>query len=475
MAYETGLTIAFPFNYVLAGIILGVLSLEAFLRRNRAWGIPSLIIYATTALWYFVEIFYTPEEYTSFPNSIIEDSYTEVIIFLISYRLMISYCTKRLVNRRLNMATYISQFTFNPNRFLVYIASVWLILLLFGLSRVNWNLVEALFPLTGRAGINMWSRAGAGAAGAGGFIISSANYIYTLTCAFFGILLFFTRNQIKILNLALILASWPFYMLSGTRNQFLAVAMPAFFTYLLLSKQKWWMKILVSLLLFGMLNYLFTIVIAYRDVGFQSVVSNLMQGQEINKPETKHLGLNMAVELFYINQFYDQGQVQLQYGFDYLADFLNFIPRAIWPEKPILGLQYNLLRGFGSSRGDIGVFATIASGFIGRGVLNFGPWLGPIAPALLLALWSALLSRFWSQRYSVLRLCLFLMGLGITPNLGRDITLLVIWPMIFGYGLVRFLEHLDRKKQRQMSRFIPDSGSAAAIRQNFYRDLENDS
>jgi hypothetical protein len=464
-----------PFNYILAGIILGILGLEAFLRRKRPWGIPALIIYATTALWYFVEIFYTPEEYINFPIEIIETSYIEVLIFLISYRLLVPTLSKKLVNHRLSLATYTSQFTFQPNRFFIYMASLWLVLLLFGISRIHWNVIAALFPVMGRAGFNMWSRAGGSAAGTMGFIISSASYIYTLVCAFFGILLFFTRGQTKVLNLALILVSWPFYMLSGTRNQFLAVAMPAFFTYLLLSKQKWWMKALVSLLLLWTLNYFFTLVITYRDVGFQSVVSDVIQTQEIDTPETKHLGLNMALELFYINDFYNQGQVQLQYGFDYLADFLNFIPRAIWSDKPIWGLQYNILRGFGSSSSDIGAFATIAAGFIGRGVLNFGPWMGPVAPALLLALWTAVLSRFWHQRYSMLRLCLFLTGLGITPNLGRDITLLVLWPMIFGYGLVRFLERLDHKKNRPNHLFIPYPGYTTSTGQIPYRDLGNDS
>ena len=40
----------------------------------------------------------------------------------------------------------------------------------------------------------------------------------------------------------------------------------------------------------------------------------------------------------------------------------------------------------------IGSFgATISSGMIGGGVNNFGPWLGPPAAALLMAVWVAAL------------------------------------------------------------------------------------
>jgi hypothetical protein len=45
---------------------------------------------------------------------------------------------------------------------------------------------------------------------------------------------------------------------------------------------------------------------------------------------------------------------------------------------------------------------------------------------------------------------LFLVGLGITPNMGRDITLLVLWPMIFGYIIVRYLEKSKRSPSHRL-------------------------
>ncbi len=57
-----------------------------------------------------------------------------------------------------------------------------------------------------------------------------------------------------------------------------------------------------------------------------------------------------------------------------------------------------------------------------------------------MALWTGLLIRWWEQRKSLLRLVLFMLGVGLTFNLGRDITLLVLWPVVFSYFFVRLSE-----------------------------------
>ena len=131
--------------------------------------------------------------------------------------------------------------------------------------------------------------------------------------------------------------------------------------------------------------------------------------------------------------------MQIGYGMRYLEELANVIPRAIWADKPLVGVDYAVARGFGSDYVDVGVFATISTGVIGGGVLNFGRFWGPIGAGVLASMWVGLLTRFRVQRTS-LRLALFLVGLGLTFNLGRDITLLVLWPMVFGYLGVRLTE-----------------------------------
>jgi MFS family permease len=132
-----------------------------------------------------------------------------------------------------------------------------------------------------------------------------------------------------------------------------------------------------------------------------------------------------------------------------LNELLNFIPRAIWPSKPLLGIDYAKWRGFESDDSDLGVNTTIASGMIGGGVLNFGQIFGPIAAAILMAIWTGLLIRWWQQRQSLLRLALFMLGVGLTFNLGRDITLLVLWPAVFAYFFIRLTERWATKRVRQ--------------------------
>src|SRR5262249_7880683 len=129
------------------------------------------------------------------------------------------------------------------------------------------------------------------------------------------------------------------------------------------------------------ISYWFHIVLNYRSVGFEAYFQQEFEQRPI---ETKHVGLNMMSELCFINTFYEAGVLDLSYGLRYLQELVNFIPRAIWPEKPLLGIEYAVLRGFGGTKSgsDIGVLATISSGLIGQGFLNFGPFGGPAAAAI---------------------------------------------------------------------------------------------
>ena len=142
------------------------------------------------------------------------------------------------------------------------------------------------------------------------------------------------------------------------------------------------------------------------------------------------------------------------------------MPRAIWPSKPYLGIEYSKWRGYTGGTAEIGVVATISTGFIGGGVVNFGPYLGPLAPAILMSVWVGLLTRWWLQRALLLRACLFLAGMGLTFNLGRDITVLVLWPIIFGYFIVLGCEMLTRAPQATSRRQFhgPAGGKSLLVR-----------
>ena len=112
-----------------------------------------------------------------------------------------------------------------------------------------------------------------------------------------------------------------------------------------------------------------------------------------------------------MNTYLETGDGSPAYGARYLNELLNFIPRSIWPSKPLIGIDYAKWRGFESADSEddeLGVNTTISSGMIGGGVLNFGQILGPVAAGILMALWTGLLIRWWEQRKSLLRLVLFM-------------------------------------------------------------------
>jgi hypothetical protein len=161
----------------------------------------------------------------------------------------------------------------------------------------------------------------------------------------------------------------------------------------------------------------------------------------------------MIQELCFVNTYLETGDGSPAYGARYLNELLNFIPRVIWPSKPLIGIDYAKWRGFeiaDSEEGELGVNTTVSSGMIGGGVLNFGQIFGPLAAGILMALWTGLLIRWWEQRKSLLRLVLFMLGAGLTFNLGRDISMLVLWPVIFAYFFVRLAEIWTGKRFQQV-------------------------
>ena len=70
-----------------------------------------------------------------------------------------------------------------------------------------------------------------------------------------------------------------------------------------------------------------------------------------------------------------------------------------------------------------------------------------------MSIWAGLLARLWLQKDSLLRCFLFIAGLGLTFNLGRDITLLVLWPVVFGYLVTRLIELITYRRPAEMEPF----------------------
>jgi hypothetical protein len=182
-------------------------------------------------------------------------------------------------------------------------------------------------------------------------------------------------------------------------------------------------------------------VIDNRDKG--SIATAFKSGgtQDQATKSKKHGGFNMYQELCYINYFVDNGTYKVNWGTRYFAEIVNPIPRILWPGKPMIGIDYAIARGMAYGNLDAksgGIAASISTGMIGQGVVNFGGFLGPIASAFLMAVWVALLARLDLMGYRIGYLMLYGLGLVLTYNMGRDITLLILYPLVFGWILLNW-------------------------------------
>jgi hypothetical protein len=226
----------------------------------------------------------------------------------------------------------------------------------------------------------------------------------------------------------------------------LAILLPGFMAFITLRLRGGIiLRLVVVVVSFLMIDAWFKFVLEHRAKGesiagaYKADQATDEQNNSAPKKEKKHEGFNMLEELGYINYFIANGTYKVNWGERYFAELVNPIPRVLWPGKPMIGIDYAIARGMGYGNQDAasgGVAASISTGMIGQGVVNFGGFLGPIAAALLMAIWVAVLARQDLMGNDIGHLLLYAIGLVLTFNMGRDITLLVIYPFVFGWLLL---------------------------------------
>jgi hypothetical protein len=267
-----------------------------------------------------------------------------------------------------------------------------------------------------------------------------AGYLQVFLTAASGVVLALSRKPgTRILSGMIFFLAAPYFIFDRTRNTMLAAILPGVLAWIVL-------RVKAPLLFKGgllagaflIVNFWFGFVITNRlETGVAQAFAE--RGLKTDY-KAKHQGLNMMEELGWINSFIEGGSYKPNWGMRYLGEILNPIPRAIWKDKPTIGIDYALARGMGwnqAGEGEGGIAASISTGMIGQGVANFGRLFGPVAAALIMSLWVALLARqdLLGWRDSA-RLLLYATGMILTFNMGRDITLLVLYPFVFGLILL---------------------------------------
>jgi len=447
----------FPVAFYIALGLLALAGAYAWNAREMGVGIPMGAVLGTVGLWYFGDALYN--DYQNYALEIgpqyLEEAWWQVALFLLFF-LILTPTIHRMMNRRvlrdrsefweLMKRGGIDNPEFQRRLDIAtrLITGVWLVLMAIAVIRTNFDFLGLFAPfVSGKA--NPWGRGRIG----GGFdaLISLANYLQIMLAAAFGIVAAVAKNRrTRVLALVITAVSLPWFLLDRTRNTMLAVALPGILAWVFIRlKSGMILKISILAGAFLITDIWMKFIIASRSGADISVlfsqggvggVAKTLEGGEV-----KHQGLNMFEELAWINSFIDKGTYAVNNGARYFAELVNPIPRVLWPNKPMIGIDYAIARGqlYGDA-GDAqaGVGATISTGMIGPGVVNFGPFFGVLAAALLMAIWVAILARQDLMGVRMGRMLLFFIGCVLTFNLGRDITLITLYPFVFGYFMLTF-------------------------------------
>jgi hypothetical protein len=248
----------------------------------------------------------------------------------------------------------------------------------------------------------------------------------------------------KTRNTALLICALalPYYIFDRTRNTMLATVIPGTLAWVFFRLRGGLVVKMVALgACFLVVNYWFTFVMANR-ADWNVAGAFASGGDKAKQKETRHEGLNMFEELAWIDHFLTIGSYRPNMGSRYFAELVNPIPRALWKGKPTIGLDYAVARGQLQAGPGGETSATMSTGMIGQGVVNYGRIGGPIAAALLMSIWVAILARQDLLGKDSIRLILYGTGLILTFNMGRDITLLVIYPFLLGWAIFIFWKWL---------------------------------
>src|ERR1044071_7910945 len=118
-------------TFYLAAAALLVLTIESCLKllNRNTLGI-TLMVYVTVFAWYFVDPFLNPQEYDYLPPFSLGESYGQVLLFLIGFRVVLPVATRWIVSRRSTGVLAIQRLT--PEQILMAAGTIWLLLFAIG-------------------------------------------------------------------------------------------------------------------------------------------------------------------------------------------------------------------------------------------------------------------------------------------------------------------------------------------------------
>ncbi len=444
-----------PLPFYLSCLAILVVCWYAWEHRQESWGLPACMVLGTVSVWYIGDVFYN--DYASYGVTIgkgsLVSAWWQVLLFVIAFGVMV-IPVHRLVNSKLlkrssSVVAYLETNRLRRRgvqRKIDLIAGGlligWLILMVIALVQVKGNAIGLFAPYLGQK-VNPWARGQIG----GGFsaLISFAEYLQVFFTASFGVLAAVAMNRrTRAIAIAICFFALPFYLFDRTRNTILVTMLPGILAFVFLRLRS---SLPVKLLLLGCMfmftNLWFSLILANRS-GMSLDIGSVISGEGLEE-DAHHAGLNMFEELAWINHLTSSGRYIPNFGSNYLAVLANPIPRGLWKNKPTMGLDYALARGQVEVGSKGQMSATISMGLIGQGVANFGGVIGPPAAALLVSLWVAFLARQDLKGADPGRMIIYGGGMIGTFNLGRDFTLIALYPFLLGWAFLFMRNHYRRK------------------------------
>src|SRR5882724_1809318 len=127
--------VAHELTFYLAAVVLVVLTAESCIKLlNRdSFGI-TVGVYLMVFAWYFVDPFINPEQYDYLPSSSLGQSYGQVVLFLIGFRVFAPVAIRWILGRR-SSGVFDTRLT--PEQILIATAALWLLLFVIGIARMG--------------------------------------------------------------------------------------------------------------------------------------------------------------------------------------------------------------------------------------------------------------------------------------------------------------------------------------------------
>lgn len=435
-----------PFPFWIAALALLVAFILSAQRIHEGVGLPMMAVLGTVGFWYMGDAFYNDYAHYHaqlFQENALDNAWWQVAWFVAAF-VMIAPMVHESMNRRYAgqrsgvlwmFRNGVDDPVFQGQLKQLFRGSVvvWVVIAVLAAIRIQSEVMYFLFPFLGHNAA-AFGRARIGT----GFdaVFTLIFYFHELAAAGFGVVAGgSTDRRMRLAAIVFVLLSWPAFLFDRTRNNMLVVIMPGIMTWGFLGLRGGIIKKVVMLALcFLVINGWMGFVIKNRS---ESQISDafLRKGFSIEESQkTHHEGLNMYEELCWINTFIERGTYQINWGARYFAELVNFVPRVVWAGKPEIGINYAIARGGGGgSDRQAGVNMTVSTGLIGQSVVNFGGFLGPPFAALLMSIWCALLARLDLNAQQAGNIPLYGLGLILTFNTGRDISLIVLYPFVFGW------------------------------------------